>query len=339
MLYDTIYESEPFEDVAIIMPSLLVEIRNPPDKDCKIRVNVYYNSSLTNGKDILLVATTFNFKEMIRCKAPIFTSQMVSEHCSQALAYIRWLTPLPSVLHTKSIQSTSSATSKWNPMFQRYIFHSDHEKNQPVICEEFTWEPRLTTNVCYKYLLNLSKILTETLTAWKVRSELERVRQGKFISREEAFLNGWYELSISPSSCLLNGAAVSPASNSVDEEYLSSSPSVSVSGEDKNSFLNRVRIGSDETLSSAIGEALPPSHRLSTNGQQQIRTTKKLSNTGIKQPSCYVEVSIEHRSVPSLLSFSHPLCPLSAKRSSLLITSWPNQYRILHSRSLLWLQC
>jgi hypothetical protein len=295
MLYDTIYESEPFEDVAIMMPSLLVEIRNPADKDCKIRVNVYYNSSLTNGKDILLVATTFGFKEMIRCKTQIFTSQMVSEHCSQAVAYIRWLTPLPSVLHTKSIQSTSPAISQWNPMFQRYIFHSDLEKNQPVICEEFTWEPRLTTHVSYKYLLNLSKILTETLTAWKVRSELERVRQGKFISREEAFLNGWYELTISPSSCVLNGTVVSPASNSIDEEPMSSSPSVSVSGEDKNSFLNRVRIGSDESMTSAAIEALSSPHRLSTNGQQM--KPKKSTNSGIKQPSCYVEVSIEHRLV------------------------------------------
>lgn len=291
MLYDTIYESEPFEDVAIMMPSLLVEIRNPPDKDCKIRINVYYNSSLTNGKDILLVATTFHFKELMRCKTPIFTSQMVSEHCSRAVAYIRWLTPLPPVLHTKSIQSTSSVITRWNPMFQRYIFHSDLEQNQPVVCEEFTWEPRLTTHVCYKYLLNLSNILTETLTAWKVRSELERVRQGKFISREEAFLNGWYELSISPFACVLNGVVVSPTSTSIDEESFSSSPSVSVSGEEKNSFLNRVRLGSDENI--PIESSSPSSHRLSTNGQQM--RPKKSTNSGIKQPSCYVEVSIEHR--------------------------------------------
>jgi hypothetical protein len=299
MLYDTIYESEPYEDVAILMPSLLVEIHHPHEKDCKIRINVYYSSSLTNNKEILLVATTFGFKEMLRSKLPLFTSQMVSEHCSHALAYIRYFIPLSPILHTSSIQSTSPMTSKWNPMFQRYIFHSDLEQNQPVVCEEFTYEPRLTYHVSYKYLLNLSSILTETLTAWKVRSELERIRQGKFLSREEAFLNGWYELSIAPSSCLLNAISLSPATLSVDEDYPSSSPSLSVSltgdKEEKNN-INRIsqRLGSDESLGT-----------LSGNGQ--TRQTKKTSVSGLKQPSCYLEISLEHRSPSPLLlpPFAH----------------------------------
>jgi hypothetical protein len=294
MLYDTIYESEPYEDVAVLMPSLLVEIRNPLDKDCKIRVNVYYSSSLTNGKEILLVATTFGFKEMLRSKLPIFTSQMVSEHCSQAVAYIRRFSPLSPVLHTNTIQSVSPLRSKWNPMFQRYIFHSDIEQNQPVVCEEFTWEPRLTYHVPYKYLLNLSKILTETLTAWKVRSELERARQGKFISRDEAFLNGWYELSICPSSCLLNAVPLLPATTSVDDDYLpspslSASASPSFSGEEK----GRIRLGSDDSLGSPTGNG--------TNRQ------KKASIPGLKQPSCYVEISLEHRSLPKPPPASPPL--------------------------------
>lgn len=283
MLYDTVYESEPFEDVATLSPSLVAEFRNPSDKDCKLRVNVYYNSSLTNGKEILLVATTFNLREFLRCKTPIFTSQMVSEHCNQAVAYIRRLYPLTTILQNKSIQSTSPIISKWNPMFQRYIFHSDHEQNQPVVAEEYTWEPRLTYNVSYKYLLNLSNILTETLTAWKVRLELERMRQGKFLSREEAFLNGWYEISILISSCLLNAVAVSPTSSSIDyEENSPTSPSLSVSGEEKNSFLNKVR--NDEALGPPID------NRMSTNGQK-----RKPAASGPKQPSCFVEVSIEYR--------------------------------------------
>lgn len=286
MLYDTVYESEPYEDVATISPSLVAEFRNPSDRDCKLRVNVYYTSSLTNGKEILLVATTFNLREILRCKSPVFTSQMVSEHCSQAVAHVRRLSPLPSILQNKSIQSTSPIINKWNPMFQRYIFHSDLEQNQPVVAEEYTWEPRLTYNVSYKYLLNLSNILTETLTAWKVRSELERVRQGKFLSREEAFLNGWYEISILVSSCQVNALAVSPTSSSIDEEINSSSPSVSVSGEEKNSFLNKARVGSDDSL------GIPGDNRMSTNGVK-----KKPFQTGPKQPSFFVEVSIEHRYV------------------------------------------
>lgn len=305
LLYDTIYESEPIEDLSSFKPSLIPEIHNPPDKDCKLRINVYYSSSLTNGKEILLAATSFGFKELLRSKQIIFTSPMVSEHCSQAVAYIRSIPFPPAILKTSSIQSTSPILNQWNPMFRRYIFHPDIEQNVPVVCEEYTWEPRLTFNVSYKYLMNLSNVFTQTLTAWKVRYELERVRQGKFVSRDEAFMNGWYELTISPSSCTLNAIPIVPNNTSIDEEY---PPNFSLSderntnnGSGNGSGVNgnRVRIGSDDSISVSHDSLSSPSPRVSTNGSTRPR--KISTPAGYKLPSCYIEFVIEHKYVYSLL--------------------------------------
>jgi hypothetical protein len=53
LMYEQIYQSEIIEDVYDIKPSLLAEIKVVPNKDSRIRLYVYYTSSVTGGKVIL----------------------------------------------------------------------------------------------------------------------------------------------------------------------------------------------------------------------------------------------------------------------------------------------
>jgi hypothetical protein len=286
LLYETIYVSYPFEDVGVLDPSLLVAVTNPKSKDCKIRINVYYSSSLTNGKEILLAATSFGLREFLRHPKRVFTSSMVSEHCSEALAQLRRILPLPPILHTEAVQA-NSPPKPWNPMFRRYIFQQVHDVNNPIVCEEFTWEPRLCFKSSLIFLKNFSLILGETITAWRVRKELERARQGRFKSREEAFLNGWFELSVSVDACAIFADCVVPLPS---EEIVPPAT------------------GEDGSKGQGGGGARPEDEkerdgRSSVTSVSAARVRKSSASAAIKMPSVYVEITLEHMCVIIL----HPL--------------------------------
>lgn len=76
--FTVVYTSEPFEDAILsggenglpigstVAPSLVAEVHCPEDADCKLRLSVFYSSNQTSGKDILLAATTFSVRELLR---------------------------------------------------------------------------------------------------------------------------------------------------------------------------------------------------------------------------------------------------------------------------------
>ena len=232
---------------------------NFPDKDCKIRVNVYYSSSLTNSKEILFAGTSFNLRDFTRSAKPVYTSAMVSEHCSDAVAYIRIVPTLDAVLNTAAISSCNRPVKPWNPMFQRYIFYPNIPHSHPVVCEEFTWEPRLALDVPLAFLQNFADVMTETIRVWNLRAQLERIRQGRFLHRNEAFLNGWYEMSVSVSACRVT--ALSSERRSSDD-----------------------RTGDDRVLELR--------HLQSASSG---RVEKRAAGPVPRMPSSYVAVVLEHR--------------------------------------------
>eukprot|EP01033_Poteriospumella_lacustris_P018366 gene18366-13202_t len=64
--YELIYTSETFDDVSDICPSLLAYIKTFKDMDTQLRLSIYYNSSVTGSKDVLLGLTNFTVADMLR---------------------------------------------------------------------------------------------------------------------------------------------------------------------------------------------------------------------------------------------------------------------------------
>lgn len=264
-----------FDDAPSVGPSLIAKITNANDKDCKIRVNVYYSSSLTNSKEVLFAGTSFNLRDVTRCTKPFFSSAMVSEHCQEAVTEVRIVPTLDPILHTASLSSKNLPYEPWNPMFQRYIFHPNITHSTPVVCEEYTWEPRLAFQVPLVFLQNFADVMTETIEVWKVRAKLERVRQGRFISRDEAFLNGWFEVSVSVSAARIT--AMSSERRPSDDVGVSTSvdgPSV------------------DLRHLSVEGRG-----RVDTAGSEGGRVGRKSLKSALipRMPATYVQVALEHR--------------------------------------------
>eukprot|EP00602_Paraphysomonas_sp_CaronLab_P006429 CAMPEP_0185030682 /NCGR_PEP_ID=MMETSP1103-20130426/17681_1 /TAXON_ID=36769 /ORGANISM="Paraphysomonas bandaiensis, Strain Caron Lab Isolate" /LENGTH=1178 /DNA_ID=CAMNT_0027565895 /DNA_START=347 /DNA_END=3883 /DNA_ORIENTATION=- len=267
-----IYESEVFDDVSALAPALIVSVNNPVECDCKLRINVYYSSSLTNAKDVLIAATSFGLRDMLRCHKNVFSSSMVSEHCSHAVAFIRQIHPLISVLKTEGLSSNAPRRIPWNPMFQRYIFHPLVDNSAPVVCEEHTWEPRLAFKVPLVFLQNLSDVMSETIKVWKLRAQLERVRRGCFSSREEAFLNGWYETSICVSACRIEAESTIPEESWMD--------GTGQGGRHDSTDKSRVRVDSEGSVEATA-----------------VRQ-RKSSTTSCRMPASFVEAILEHRDLP-----------------------------------------
>ena len=119
-----IYSSETFEDISDITPSLIAEVICPEDMDVKLRLNVYYSSSLTNNKDILLAGTTFSKRELIRAvlSMNVLIAEMTSEHCPGPKAYIETVKPLSPILYERNFQIVSQRVESKNPLHQREYF-------------------------------------------------------------------------------------------------------------------------------------------------------------------------------------------------------------------------
>lgn len=199
LLYDTVYESEEIEDInEALLPSLIAVLENPPDKDCKVRINVYYSSTLSK-EPLIMASTSFNLRDFLRAKKDTYSSIMGSEHCRAPIAHVRLLDKLPETLSTEAI-SSRSGPKDWNPLEQKYVFQRE-EGLPPCYCEELTAESRLSFKMPQLFLKNFANILSESIVVWTKRAHLERMRAGNFSSREEAYANGWYEVSIAVGGC------------------------------------------------------------------------------------------------------------------------------------------
>lgn len=269
------YVSETMEDQCDVTPSMIAAIYCPPHLDCKLRVNVYYSSSLTGGKEVLLAGTTFSKRELLRAadcscddatigdgisangsstdnnnasnskyisgssnlssssglhsqnRERVLISEMNSEHCASAKVYVEIVKPWPPILRSskqpflvtaepypvaeQSAADSSSSSSVdafvsttlaaaaalRNPLEQHYAFYDEVDNLSPRMeGREVTWEPRFAGLVPALFLENFTAALMRSINAWHVRAEMERKRQGRFRSLEEAFSCGWHSIKI-----------------------------------------------------------------------------------------------------------------------------------------------
>ena len=190
------HESEIFEDNPDISPAVMAEILCPEDHDCKIRVSVYYSSNLTGNKDVVLAGTVFGLRELLR-SYKMFSSVMNSDYCVGAKT-IAEISPLfPPVLTSSALYPMEPPVrgAHRSPLIQHFGFYSEEDITSPLVdCQELCWEPRLVYKLPILFLDNISERLVKSVMAWKVRAEMERMRQGRFKNEEEAFRNGWHVL-------------------------------------------------------------------------------------------------------------------------------------------------
>jgi hypothetical protein len=197
-MYDNVYQSEVFDEITDLSPSLVAEVECPEDMDCKIRINVMYSSNLSSGKDIVLCGATFTLRELKREGTnATLTLNMQSEHVFGAKAYVEIIPPLRKIFVEEAMALTAPM-KQLNPLYQKYVFYSEDDPTTPMVdVEEFAWEPRLAVKVSLLYLENVMNMLLESYQGWIERTLLEQMRQGRFETTEKALKNGWHEMKVS----------------------------------------------------------------------------------------------------------------------------------------------
>lgn len=197
--YKTIYTSEIFEEITDVFPSLLAKIRTVPGYDSKLKLIVYYSSSLTSGKEVSLAYQSFYESDLIRSvqQSSVFIVPLESEYCIASKAYVDIIQPLPSLLEN-SIFPVTALPSEKNPLTQNYVFYNELDTITPYLdAKEQCWEPKFVASIPLVFLSNLQQSLERSIAAWEKRLELERMRQGRFTSDAEALACGWNIIDIS----------------------------------------------------------------------------------------------------------------------------------------------
>jgi hypothetical protein len=218
-----------------------------PDSDRKIRVNVYYSSSLTSGKEVIIAATTFNFREMLRgaVKGP-FCSDMISEHCTSAKAFLSVVVQ-PADILSYDFCSLAAPKEK-NPLRKQFVFYRSDEVVPTVLSDEVTCEPRLPLSVSVAFLSHFRKDLNESILCWEDRCKLERIRQGKFVSVREAMKYGWHQLRITILSAKIttvsdsSGFSVAPPLGDGDIDESDVAPAAMLSSAPQNSSTRQASV-------------------------------------------------------------------------------------------------
>jgi hypothetical protein len=245
-LYDTFFESIVFDDITTLKSPFLAQLACSSETDRKIRINIYYSSSLTGGKDVIIAATTFGFREMLRSGKGTFISDMISEHCSNTKATLTVATT-PVNPFNDSFFTLSSSVDK-NPLTQQYVFFRGEESVPTVICDEVTYEPLFPVEVPVAFLRNFSTGLQKSILAWEDRCKLERIRQGKFVSIAEAHRYGWHQLRITvlASRIKVQGDAFQKATAALLSASTATSASASASAGNGYANANANGNGNDE---------------------------------------------------------------------------------------------
>lgn len=222
--YAHAYSSEIFENIHHPCPSLVANIRCPSALDCQLRLGVYYSSSVTSGKDILLASTAFSKRELIRGisldKSGCFTSELVSDYCPGSKAYVEIVEPLrcplgdglsPTVSQINHDQNDAEENhinkagrflitgniSEVNPIRRKYVFYNEEDCLSPQVeAEEVVWEPKFVAKISSYFVDEFATRLVRSINAWNLRHELERKRQGLFHTDEEALRCGWHRVRI-----------------------------------------------------------------------------------------------------------------------------------------------
>lgn len=288
--YGLVFSSESLsEDSEDLTPSLVATVRRPGDADVKLRLNVYCQRG-AGGKDVLLASTTFSFKELLRevSAKGVLRSTMISEYCAEATAYVQIFHELHKPLHLPHFSVVAPPRLNENPLFQRYAFYNQNVAFEPhVLAEEWTMEPRFAAHVAKLYLESLSAALIRSMNAWQVRYDLERKRQGRFSSLDEAFRHGWHSVDI----CVLASRIGRPRMSSPDHRK------VSVSRRQTSTAV-RDREDHAETVASAYSIAVPAADVPATTGEAGPRSDpsplfkRKVDDAA---PCTFVEVAVHDR--------------------------------------------
>ncbi len=314
--YEVVYTSEVFEDATDVFPSLLAKIHTSEGMDSKLRFNVYYSSSLTSGKDILLASTTILERELIRVvsTSEVMVVDMESEYCTAPKAYIDIVTSLPQLLENRIFPIISAPNEK-NPLTQNYVFYNELDTLTPAVdAKEQCWEPKFSASIPLLFLANLSNALERSTTAWEKRFELERKRQGRFTLDSEALNCGWHVVDI-----VIHGARIGSTKATIDRiNYMkglsstvavgaaSSSSATAASNDNKTNYVLSLPISEDfPDIPSPVPSTTTPS-MTRENSRATRRThmgsgfTKLLGGSLVKKvddstPSTYVEVFIEDK--------------------------------------------
>jgi hypothetical protein len=154
LLYDTFFESIIFDDIGSLKSPFSARLLETSiDSDRKIRVHVHYTSNLSSGKEVIIAATTFGLREMLRVcggRGGVFCSDLSSEHCRNAKTYISVVHP-PSDIFDNYFCSLANLKEK-NPLRQEFMFYRGDENVPTVLCNEVTYEPRIPLHVSVAFL-------------------------------------------------------------------------------------------------------------------------------------------------------------------------------------------
>ena len=277
--YEIIYQSEVMENNIDIFPSLVCTIKYSEELDYNIRVNVYYSSNKTNGKDVVLCGSLFNLKSILQSSSDVITDIMTSEYCYGSHIYIqkRYLLPLVLYSNASSPFLCGAESKAHNPLQQSYSFYNPEDYTYPMIdVDELTIEPRLFAKISMSLLKNFIPILSKSVHAWRRRRVLERLRQSKFLDNKEAFSYGWKELKI----CI---------------------KSVSIDDKVENERMSIGQLYGSDNVTVGIN---PRTQNNPTNKNISLAAANKDSNSKEKEkaPSTYVEVVL-HEADKSLDTF------------------------------------
>jgi hypothetical protein len=309
--FKTIYTSETFEDIVDIFPSLLARVPISEGYDSKLKLSVYYSSSLTSGKEIVLASQTFLESDLTKSvqHSSVYIINLESEYCIASKAYVDIIQPLPPLLENRAFPVAASHTEK-NPLTQNYVFYNELDSITPYLdAKEQSYEPKFVAPIPFVFLSNVQQSLEKSIDAWHQRYEIERKRQGRFISDTEALSFGWHVLDIS-----VKGARIGSTKATIDRiNYVrnqnnsnaASSASANQSQADPNIYVSHYPLSEDfPDDPSTGGFAIPPLTRSSSTRQAGGRKTqhsgfKFLGGSSATKkideslPSTFIEIHVE----------------------------------------------
>jgi len=196
------FQSEYFEKEVDLCSSLLAEIKCPQNKNLVVLVYVYYSSSLTNNQEVVICSSTFSLEELksSNSSGEILKIPMTSEYSHAAVSYFEIIQSFKPILSINGLNVFASMKFK-NPMEKEYVFYEVNDvgldATAPAIdAKEISCEPRLALTIPLKFLENFKSSIIRSKEAWKCRYDIERIRQGRFTSKEEAFTYNWREIKV-----------------------------------------------------------------------------------------------------------------------------------------------
>lgn len=299
--YDSIYRSEVIDSSVDLHPSLAASFFYPAGLDVNIKVTLWYSSSLTRNKVIVLGYSINNLLQLMNGDAnKTMVQHLISEYPLAAKSCLQILPSFPPVFVDKYL-APLAPSYRSNPLQQSYVFYCDSESagDEPVVVvDEFAWEPRLSMKVSLLYLESCLNALLVSHKAWVGRRQAEMTRLGVFESPEIAFQCGWQQISIRIPSAMLTVSR-----HRVRRESISASMASAMSTAKYSYLLPASSSGNGASLLSFPSDlsvaAIESSYieRLNTlvASRDRIRQTANFGRVDESLPCTYIDIYIEDR--------------------------------------------